>query len=70
MFHCAALMLDPRQDLCRNASQYIGCVEDKNLGNTPVVRKTVDALGVLTKVVRGTKKDGRICNEREATSEL
>jgi hypothetical protein len=58
MFHCAALMLYPRPDLCRKASQYIGCVEDNNLGNTPVVRKAVEALGVLAKVVRGTKRDG------------
>jgi hypothetical protein len=70
MFHCAALMLDPRPDLCRKASQYIGCVEDNNLGNTPVVRKAAEALGVLAKVVHGTKKDGSIRNEREATSVL
>jgi hypothetical protein len=70
MLHCAALMLDPRPDLCRKASQYIGCVEDNNLGNTPVVRKAVGALGVLAKVVRGTKKDGSIRNEREATTVL
>jgi hypothetical protein len=70
MFHCAALMLDPRPDLCRNAIQHMGCVKDNNLGNTPVVRKAVDALGVLAKVVHGTKKEGSIRNEREATSML
>jgi hypothetical protein len=70
MFHCAALMLDPRPDLCRKASQYRGCVEDNNLGNTPVVRKVVEALSVLAKVVRGTKQDGSIRNEREASSVL
>jgi hypothetical protein len=70
MFLCAALMLDPRPDLCCKASQYIGCVEDNNLGNTPVVREAVEALGVLAKVVRGTKKDGSIRNEREATTVL
>jgi hypothetical protein len=70
MFHCAALMLDSRPDLCRKASQYIGCVEDNNLGNTPVMRKAVEALGVLAKVVPGTKKDGSNRNEREATTVL
>jgi hypothetical protein len=70
IFHCAAVMLDPRPDLCRKASQDIGCVEDNNLGNTPVVHKAVEAVGVLAKVVCGTKKDGSICNEREATTVL
>jgi hypothetical protein len=70
MFHCAALMLDPRPDLCRKSSQYISCVEDNNLGNTPVVLKAVEALGVLAKVVRGTKRNGSIRNEREATTML
>jgi hypothetical protein len=63
-------MLDPRPDLCRKASQCTGCVEDNNLGNTPVVRKSVEALGVLAKVIRGTKKDGSIRNEKEATMML
>jgi hypothetical protein len=62
--------LDPRPDLCHKASQYIGCVEDNSLGNAPVVRKAVETLGVLAKVVRGTKKDGSIRNEREATTVL
>jgi hypothetical protein len=63
-------MFHPRPKLCRKASQYIVCVEDNSLGNTPVVRNAVEALGVLAKVVRCTKRDGSIRNEREAFTVL